>query len=474
MDWVLDFVSNLINYLNKYETPFEINIEDQKKIFDLEIAVVRITPKIPSLPHFPNISIKSKLMDHASILALYRGNVNLSYLPIEIIYTILFYLPYEDVKNLCFFDHDLDKRICQSDIFWSQKFTFDNDMILPLIPGQMEQFYLNSGQLWGLGKNYYGQAIGLRNNSFLHHFKNVIIGDLNNKITEMACGDSYSLVIDYNNDLWSFGNVNQILSYNTVNKVKIDGINLKAKAVACGKYDSFIIGLNNVLYFWENLGELKLVQDTWEDITLTHHKNGLKIKKVTACGKRAAVIDLENHLLVFGGKFKGVNPPSKREGFQYIIVNNEKLKVKDVTCGPIHTMFIDLDDNVWSFGSNYRGGAGLIADTEYTHEPKQIIINGLPLKAKRIISGYYHYSIIIDLEDYAYKLNYDNLTPIILNNKQIKIKKGSIQSQIAFLIDLNNDCWRYYINLDTFLPIVNFKVKDVSSGKSHILLTRLY
>jgi len=121
-----------------------------------------------------------------------------------------------------------------------------------------------NGNVWSFGSNHYGQ-LGLGNNGqdADRNKPTQIQIPSGIKAAQIVCGRNHSMIIDANDDVWSFGDngIGQLGlgDYNNINKpTQIQ--NIKAKQIACGDNHSMIIDMNdNVWSFGNNyFGQLGL------------------------------------------------------------------------------------------------------------------------------------------------------------------------------------------------------------------------
>ena len=174
---------------------------------------------------------------------------------------------------------------------------------------------------------------------------------------------SHTILIDLNNDVWSFGltSSGQLGLGNTIRRstpTKIPNLTVKAKFASVGIYYTLLIDLDdNVWAFGSNAyGQLGL-GDTQYQPTPSKIPD-LKAKFVSAGVYHSVIIDLENNVWTCGlnrhGEL-GLGDKISRSVPEKI----PQLKARSAATGEFHTLLIDLDSNVWSFGSGLNGQLGL-------------------------------------------------------------------------------------------------------------------
>jgi alpha-tubulin suppressor-like RCC1 family protein len=177
--------------------------------------------------------------------------------------------------------------------------------------------------------------------------------------------------------------------YGSLIPVKIP--NLKAKVISCGDSHTVAIDFEGEVWGWGNneAGQLGLLNS--EEIR-TPTRLGMKAKQVVAGYVLTALISPDDKLWIWGANPEGqlgLGDTQSRE-IPTLVPN---LLVKQVALGVHHTLALDLKGSVWGWGWNEHGELGL------GEEERSLIPVRIPVpKAKSVTAGRFH-SIIIDLED---------------------------------------------------------------------------
>nr|QBK90128.1 MAG: regulator of chromosome condensation protein [Pithovirus LCPAC102] len=373
----------------------------------------------------------------------------------------------------------------------------------------MEQIYSNYNILYGDGSNIYGQ-LGL--GDFKYNINNNILTKIlfNYSVKSVSCGDYHTIIIDGNNELWSFGynKFGQLgLEDNNNKKIptKIE-FNYKVKSVSCGEFHTIIIDENDELWGFGNNyhGQLGLGVGNNDSINIpTKIEFNYKVKSISCGRNHTIIIDENDYLWSFGDNRNGQLGLNYYLGSKYS--NNRNIpikiefnyKVKSVSCGGAHTIIIDENDYLWSFGCNDTGQLGIkIGYYIDIYIPTKIAFNH---KVKSVSCGNDH-TIIIDendklwafgdknygqlgLGDIKYDIDIDIPTKIPFNYKVKSVSCGNIYTTI---IDENNEIWSFGCNRDGQLGLgdtdniniptkiaFNDKVKSISCGKQHTLIILL-
>ena len=183
-----------------------------------------------------------------------------------------------------------------------------------------------------------------------------------------ACGLAYTIIIDQQDNIWSFGwNVHGQLGLgDNIKRFSPTQIaEVKAKFAACGGSHTLLIDpQNNVLSFgYNNNGQLGLGFGYGTNRLIPAQiplPEGVKAKYI-ACGySHSIIIDQENNAWSFGYNNNGqlgLGDAISRK-IPTLIPLPEGLKAKYVACGRNYSIIIDQHDNIWSFGDNELGQLG--------------------------------------------------------------------------------------------------------------------
>jgi len=368
-------------------------------------------------------------------------------------------LPEKLVIDLCAKNTELNNTVCLNEDYWKIRYLRKNK--LPTIePKSWKELYLFSSKndVWSFGDNVYGE-LGLGDTTNRNVPTKIPPVDCEAKY--IACGENHSLIIDMNDNVWLFGKnySGQLGLGDTTDRLvptkipSVEGWNGKAKYIACGENHSILIDINdNVWSFGNNVKvQLGLGDTTDRNIpTNIHSVEGWNGKaKYIACGEyHSIIIDTNDNVWSFGNNNKGqlgLGDTNNRPVPNKIpSVEGWNGKAKYIECGGNHSIIIDMNDNVWSFGNNYSGQLGL-GDTNNRLVPTKISsVEGWTLKekAKQIASGRSS-SLIIDMNDNVWSF-------------------GNNQSGQLGLDDIENR------NKPT--QILNIKAKQIACGREHSMI----
>lgn len=321
-------------------------------------------------------------------------------LPEDMIIEVALNYDSNNINQLCLVNKDFNNLICNNEPFWKRKFIKDYNFIPKEITSWKKTY--NTFGLYGMGYNdQYNLGLGDVKKQNI----STKIDDLNP--VKISSGKDHVLVLDIVGNVWSFGsnNYHQLGFYGktTIPTIIKDDLGnpIKARDIAGGFNHSLIIDIeNNIWSFGDN-----------EYGQLGHGggfpKSGpyiipnIKAKKISAGASHSLIIDMDNNVWSFGDNSDGElglgddisrNTPT-------MIKYNIPFKVKDISAGYDHSLFIDMNDNVWSCGNNEYGQCGLGINISSTSQLTIVNdINGNPLKAKYINAGYYQ-SYFIDIND---------------------------------------------------------------------------
>jgi alpha-tubulin suppressor-like RCC1 family protein len=239
-----------------------------------------------------------------------------------------------------------------------------------------------------LGLDYTGELndeIGRRVTN--HSFKPVTIPDLpsNAKITSIAAGGAHSLALDSNGKLWAtgysgygqlgLGNTN---SQNSFQLVTFTGLSPNAKITSIAAGETYSLALDSNGQIWaagENeYGQLGLGdnidRNSFRPVTIPDLAPTAKIISIAAGGYHSIALDSNGKLWATGSNGNG------RLGLGYNIDQNEFKPVAinglssstniSIAAGGYHSLALDSNGQIWATGSNYWGQLGLGDEDAYS------------------------------------------------------------------------------------------------------------
>lgn len=267
------------------------------------------------------------------------------------------------------------------------------------------------------GYNESGQ-LGLGDIDYVQDPTFLVVQDQKVKAKFIACGYSHSALIDLQDNVWIFGD-NSLGKLGLGNNKDIRTLRMlswnhesKSKFIACGVCYTMLIDFNDKVWVFGDNGheQLGLGDDNHRNMpTLLHFLSHESKAKYIACGSdHTVLIDLENNVWVFGDNFVGQLGLSDTQSSNIptpLTINDQNMKAKMAACGDDHTILIDLEDNVWVFGCNNDGQLGL-RNKRYQGQtrlyniyiPTLLIIDEQVIKAKSVACGSNH-TLLIDMDD---------------------------------------------------------------------------
>lgn len=250
-------------------------------------------------------------------------------------------------------------------------------------------------EVWGFGSNscfqlgYFEEecALPARLTSF----------SVANKISKIACGNSYTMVLSSNGKLYGVGRNNyyQIGAPETETYAHLQLVeslkDIHIVDVACGDEHTVCVSSDHKVYgFGKNshyqLGNTKGLSQQPHRIASLEN---FKIKKVE-CGSRFTIV------LTDDGKLYGFGQNSNYEisyseptqqHFPRLIQQLKDVSIESFSCGSSHTMVIDSNGVLYGFGSNESGQLGL-GKEKFKSEPT--IIHSLKhVRISKVVCGSY-------------------------------------------------------------------------------------
>lgn len=301
--------------------------------------------------------------------------------------------------------------------------------------GYMTILALDSeGRIWTAGSNEYGnlgrsENFGLygSSNNYVKTFKCITTEEnnrlYNKKIKKIASGHYHSLVIDENNNVWTWGNGSYNLLLNSTNSNSYNATNItdklakqgiKAVDIYAGGYVSMIIDEDNKIWTWGDNSSYLTGHMSYEEgkIKCINESTNLNIKDLSVGRDHALAIDNNNDIWTWGegdnaknGFGSDISIPMKIKGkTEYKLlnknyerkyenlaeytpisgvignINNDTVKlpfnnseIKNVYTYADITMYILRDGRVYTYGNNNSYGILGTGDTEARKEP--VLIN---------------------------------------------------------------------------------------------------
>jgi alpha-tubulin suppressor-like RCC1 family protein len=430
-------------------------------------------------------------------------NNELSYfysLPDDEIFNIALRLNIEDISYYCLYNSKFNKIICNNEWFWKEKFLYDfGDPEYDYV-ADWKSLYKNHGSVYVFGQNLFRQLGLNKNNQYVSTPTKIS----NFKFKTISAGARHTAVIDFNNDIYVFGE-NQYGqlglgdNYNRHIPTKISFSafalpDIKFKSIYAAGFRTVAIDFNNDIWVFGNnqFGQLGL-GDTQNRVIPTKLPD-LKAKSISINASHSIVIDFTDSLWVFGenecGQL-GLGDTANR----LTPIKIENFKFQFVSAGNCHTAALDFNNEVWVFGYNRHGQLGL-GDINNRLTPTKIPSQafGLPaFRVKLIVAGGYH-TVALDFNDEVWTFGYNaygqlGLGDTINRSTPTQIASGAfgltkVKSIFAgyyqtMAIDFNNDVWAFGTNvfgqlgfrssLDILNPkkIPYLKAYDLALGDEH-------
>jgi alpha-tubulin suppressor-like RCC1 family protein len=182
-----------------------------------------------------------------------------------------------------------------------------------------------------------------------------------------------------------------------------------------------------------------------------------KIKKIASNGEFCAVVNNNGEVYVWGSNEQGqlgtgFSPSLPFNDSPSLLTTFKRTPIKAVSCGPYHTAFLAKNGELYLCGSSENGKLGLGDTVMNSQSPYQYIpriLFGLP-NIKRVACGVSHTIAI----DYSYDLWSWG------SGWFGKLGHGDTADRIS----------PFKINLKTFYPNLNSKIKEIACGEYHTLL----
>ena len=270
------------------------------------------------------------------------------------------------------------------------------------------------GSIWSFGSNYYGQ-LGTGNRKTVEIPQK--IKDIPSSAQSVSCGAQHTLIITDDLNLWSFGlnEQGQLFQGNIINPI----VNPKQTSftnvikISAGGFFSLLQNMGKEIYgCGQNCdGQLGFIDRNFENsvepiLIPNQPPNIIQLY----CGiYHTLLLDSDGNVFSFGYNYYG-NLGIGHNEIQIGINHIRNIPfIRDISCVGDSNYLIDVDGNLWSFGSNFDCQLGL--DDEYSYiDPVVVPTKSECLKdIKQISSGCFGSHLIAK--------NYFNCIFVVGNNK---------------------------------------------------------
>nr|QBK90101.1 MAG: F-box and regulator of chromosome condensation repeat protein [Pithovirus LCPAC102] len=227
----------------------------------------------------------------------------------------------------------------------------------------------DNNKLWSAGLNSFGQ-LGSGDYYNRESFKKILFIDDNIEIKSVTCGYEYTIAIDMDNIIWVFGNNNYgqlgfISGGNIIipTKLNIFGYDMKAKYVSCGHNHTIIIDMDNNAWSFgqNNKGQLGLGHTN--EIIIPNMIENINDIKMSSCGhSQSLLLTNKGDIYSFGLNNYG------KLGLSYTNLNKivnvpTQIKLQNkiiyISSGSHYAIIIDDTNTLYGFGRNDIGQLGI-------------------------------------------------------------------------------------------------------------------
>ena len=276
---------------------------------------------------------------------------------------------------------------------------------------------------------------------------NIVELTINTKTKMVATGLTHSLALDEEGNLWGWGKNSYGQLGDGTTEDKRSPIKIKAKAkfkqIAVGSAYSFAIDEEGNLLAWGYNGYGQLGDGTTTDKTSpVQIMKGTKFTQISVGGDAYSLaIDEEGNLWGWGKNFYGQLGDGTIENKTSSIKIKPETKFKQIATGDGHSLAIDEEGNLWAWGYNCHGQLG--DETEINKKvPVQVKTN---IKYKEIAAGY-NCSLAIDEQGNLWEWGSlaVRLSKIPVQIKlETKFKQIAVGERYSLAIDEEGKLWTW-------------------------------
>ena len=258
----------------------------------------------------------------------------------------------------------------------------------------------NDGTLHSFGKNYKGQlGLGHNNNVSIP----TPIPNLP-KISLVSCGVNFTVCVDCEGFMWSFGQLGTGNKTNFNIPQKIEDIP-PVLSVSCGYAHTLMVTTDSNLWSRGN--------NTFGQLCLGNKKGQFKpqktsfsnISKISTGSHHSLFQNNKGEIFSCGYNGNGECGLGNFDSPQITpsLIPNVPLNIVQFVCGNNQNLFLDSEGNVYSFGDNNHGQLGL------GHNTNQNVLNKIPnIPPIKVVSCVGFSCYLIDFEGNLWTFGYDN------------------------------------------------------------------
>ena len=254
----------------------------------------------------------------------------------------------------------------------------------------------NDGVVHSFGENNYGQlGLGHRNNvSIPSRIPNLP------KIKMVSCGYWFTVCVDYEGIMWSFGYNSEGSPLGTGNSNSYDQpqrvVDIPpVQTISCGYTHVLIITNDKNLWSVGNNGFGQLCLENQISHSKPQQTQFSNISKISTGRHHSLFQNNKGEIYGCGHNAHGqIGLGSYTSQVKVLLLPNLPSNIIDISCGFNHTLFLDMAGTIFSVGNNYYGQLGL------GHKASQNTLNKIPnIPTIQTISCVGDSSYLIDVDN---------------------------------------------------------------------------
>ena len=285
-----------------------------------------------------------------------------------------------------------------------------------------------NGNVWTAGDNQFGQLGRETSSDSDSTFKQVADGISRVKITAIAAGDSHTVLLDADGNVWTagyneYGQLGRETSSDRDSTFRqvTDGISgVKITAIVAVYYHTVLLDANGNVWTagynkYGQLGRDENIDTTNSNPTFTKVTvgDGVKIKAIAAGYYHTILLDENNNVWTAGynkygqlGRDENAGTTQPNSTFKQVTDGISGVKITAIAAGRSHTVLLDENNSVWTAGYNEYGQLCRETSSDRDSTFTQVTDGISGIKITAIVAGSSH-TVLLDENNSVWTAGYN-------------------------------------------------------------------